>query len=208
MGARRFLSVVAFADAGVLPLAIRLSKTLISAALRMTVQLSIVGLYLQTLFAFQNPWLNSLWLSVMIGVAGVAICRRAEVPVKTVMPALITGLVLGLLSVLPALLAGVIQVSPWWQAQYLIPVAGMLLGNCLAANVLALERWYSALKDKQDEYRFYVALGAPQPALPFVRIAVKAALGPQLASMTTLGIVSLPGMMTGQILGGTDLCWR
>ncbi|MGF1688584.1 ABC transporter permease [Photobacterium japonica] len=181
-----------------------LTTTLLAAVLRMTVQLAVVGLYLQTLFAFQNPWLNSFWLSAMVGVAGVTICRRAGVPLKRVLPALLLGLGLGLLIVLPAMLAGVIKVSPWWQAQYLIPVAGMLLGNCLAANVLALERWYSMLKDKQDEYRFYVALGAPNPELPFIRTAVKAALAPQLAAMTTLGIVSLPGMMTGQILGGTE----
>ncbi|WEM44576.1 ABC transporter permease (plasmid) [Photobacterium sp. DA100] len=181
-----------------------LSKTLISAVLRMTLQLSIVGIYLQTLFAFQNPWLNTLWLSVMVIVAGFSICRRAGVPPKSVLPAVLSGHVVALLVVLPLLLAGVIQAEPWWQAQYLIPVAGMLLGNCLAANVLALERWYSSLKDKQDEYQFYLALGAPKPEQPFIRTAVKAALAPQLASMTTLGIVSLPGMMTGQILGGTE----
>lgn len=180
-----------------------LGKTMITSVLRMTLQLAVVGLYLQTLFAFQNPWLNSVWLSLMVVVAGFTICRRAGVSVKRVMPAVLAGHIVALVAVLPPLLAGVIQVEPWWQAQYLIPVAGMLLGNCLAANVLALERWYSSLKERQDEYQFYLALGAPKPALPFIRTAVKAALAPQLASMTTLGIVSLPGMMTGQILGGT-----
>ncbi|WP_027251218.1 ABC transporter permease [Photobacterium halotolerans] len=99
---------------------------------------------------------------------------------------------------------GLIHAEPWWQAQYLIPVAGMILGNALTANVLALERWYSSLKEKNNEYQFYLAMGAPHPIQPFQREAVKAALMPQLASMSTLGIVALPGMMTGQILGGTE----
>lgn len=181
-----------------------LGRSLVEAALRMTLQLAVVGIYLQALFAFQNPGLNILWLSVMILVAGFTICRRAEVKVKKVLPAVIIGHLAALLLVLPLLLAGVIQAQPWWQAQYMIPVAGMLLGNCLTANVLALERWYSGLKDKQNEYQFYLALGAPNPVLPFIQVAVRAALSPQLASMATLGIVSLPGMMTGQILGGTE----
>ncbi|KLV05541.1 permease [Photobacterium aquae] len=181
-----------------------LGKSLIAAVLRMTIQLSIVGLYLQTLFEFQNPWLNSLWLSVMVVVAGSSICKRAGVSAKRFLPAVLIGHLVAMLGVLPLMLAGVIKAEPWWQAQYLIPVAGMLLGNCLSANVLALERWYSSLKDRAEEYQFYLAMGAPNPGEPFIREAVKAALAPQLAAMTTLGIVSLPGMMTGQILGGTE----
>lgn len=181
-----------------------LNRSLVEAVLRMTLQLAVVGLYLQALFEFQNLGLNVLWLSVMVLVAGYTICRRAEVDIKKVMPAVIIGLLVALLVALPALLAGVIQAEPWWQAQYMIPVAGMLLGNCLTANVLALERWYSSLKEKQNDYQFYLSMGAPNPVQPFIKTAVKAALSPQLASMTTLGIVSLPGMMTGQILGGTE----
>ncbi|MGR5145254.1 ABC transporter permease [Photobacterium alginatilyticum] len=181
-----------------------LGRAVVEAALRMTLQLAVVGLYLQALFEFQNLGLNVLWLTVMIVVAGYSICRRAEVRLKAVMPAVIAGQVMALLVILPALLAGVIQADPWWQAQYMIPVAGMLLGNCLTANVLAIERWYTGLKEKQNEYQFYLAMGAPNPVQPFIKTAIKAALAPQLASMMTLGIVSLPGMMTGQILGGTE----
>ncbi len=181
-----------------------LTRSIVTAVLRMTLQLAVVGIYLQTLFDFQNPLLNLAWLTIMAGVAGVSICQRAELPLKRVLPAVLTGQAVALVVVLPMLLVMAIQLSPWWQAQYLIPVAGMLLGNCLAANVLALERWHSSLKSRLNEYQYYVSLGAPQPAQPFVKEAIKTALAPQLASMTTLGIVSLPGMMTGQILGGTE----
>ncbi|HIF9318009.1 ABC transporter permease [Photobacterium damselae] len=182
---------------------LKLTRSLITAVLRMTIQLAVVGLYLHTLFSLNHIGLNVLWLSVMISVAGYTVCKRAGVELKTVLPAVLIGLVVALVIALPAMLAGVIQATPWWDAQYMIPIAGMLLGNSLSANVLALERWQSQLKEKHQEYQFYVAIGAPNPSQPFIKTAMGAAVLPQIAAMTTLGIVSLPGMMTGQILGGT-----
>ncbi|WP_318434823.1 ABC transporter permease [Photobacterium leiognathi] len=179
-----------------------LNRTLINSVLRMTLQLSVVGIYLHTLFGLQSIVINIVWLSIMALVASYTICKRAEVNLKRVLPAVIVGQFTALIVALPVMLIGVIQVEPWWQAQYMIPIAGMLLGNSLMANVLALSRWGSLLKENHSEYQYYLSLGAPDPALPFIQTAVKSALTPQLAAMTTLGIVSLPGMMTGQILGG------
>ncbi|MEZ8142855.1 permease [Enterovibrio norvegicus FF-33] len=181
-----------------------LSKNLISAVVRMTLQLAVVGLYLQTLFAFANIWLNTLWLLIMILVASGTICKQASASLKQLIPPILAGQLLAMSLVLPVLMIGVIQAEPWWKAQYLIPVAGMLLGNALSANVLALERLLTSLKKRHAEYQFYVALGAPNPSRPFLREALTAALRPPIAAMSTLGIVSLPGMMTGQILGGTE----
>lgn len=180
-----------------------LSKTLISAVVRMTLQLALVGLYLQTLFNFASIWLNTAWLMVMILVASWTICKQAGTHWKRMLPAVLSGQLIALGLVLPLLMIGVIQTSPWWQAQYLIPVAGMLLGNTLSANVLAIERLHSSMKQRIDEYQYYVSLGAKQPGKPFLKEAFSAALKPPMAAMSTLGIVSLPGMMTGQILGGT-----
>lgn len=125
----------------------------------MTVQLSVVGLYLTTLFTFQNIWLNGLWLLVMVLVACSSICKQAGVSVRQFGPALLAGQISALILVLPVMLFGVIQAKPWWQAQYLIPVAGMLLGNCLSANVLALERWYSSLKNEMRNISITCPLG-------------------------------------------------
>ncbi|QUJ69930.1 ABC transporter permease (plasmid) [Photobacterium sp. GJ3] len=181
-----------------------LTQSAVVSVLRMTLQLAVVGVYLQVLFSFEHLGFNLLWLSLMVLVASLSICKRAGLPLGSATLAVSTGLVASLIVVLPAMLMGLIQADPWWQAQYLIPVAGMILGNALTANVLALERWYTSLKEKNNEYQFYLALGAPYPVQPFQREAVRAALTPQLASMSTLGIVALPGMMTGQILGGTE----
>jgi putative ABC transport system permease protein len=82
----------------------------------------------------------------------------------------------------------------------------MILGNCLQGNVIALERFYSAIKKNETEYTTYLMLGATrwEAARPYFREAIKAAINPTIAGMGTMGLVSLPGMMTGQILGGSE----
>nr|WP_086940272.1 ABC transporter permease [Thaumasiovibrio occultus] len=179
-----------------------LNKTLLTAASRMALQLSVVGFYLQTLFDWQSLWINLAWLSVMVLVAGHTISRRAQLPLWPVLPVLAGSLGVSLLLILPLMLIGVVDVSPWWQAQYLIPITGMLLGNALSATIVGLSRWAEAIRKRKHEFDYYLTLGAPQPQLPFLREALSAAMAPQLATMATLGIVSLPGMMTGQILAG------
>lgn len=181
-----------------------LSKSLITAFTRMTLQLGIVGLYLQTLFNLDSFWLNTVWLMAMILMASWTICRQTDTQWQRIIPAVMSGQLVALGFMLPVLMLGVIQPSPWWEARYLIPVAGMLLGNTLSANVLAIDRLQSSMKQRHTEYEYYVALGAPTPHSPFVKEAFSAALRPPIAAMSTLGIVSLPGMMTGQILGGTE----
>ena len=92
-----------------------------------------------------------------------------------------------------------------FSAKYFIPLSGMILGNILRGNVVALERFYSEIKDKYNDYIHLVSLGASfyEAIKPFVRKSFTAAVGPQIASIATMGIVALPGMMTGQILGGS-----
>ncbi|MGZ8152837.1 MAG: ABC transporter permease, partial [Methylovulum sp.] len=83
---------------------------------------------------------------------------------------------------------------------------GMILGNCLQGNVIALERFYSVLRKNEQEYLTFLQLGATrwEAVRPYYSEAIKAALSPTIAGMSTMGLVSLPGMMTGQILGGSE----
>ena len=80
----------------------------------------------------------------------------------------------------------------------------MVLGNILRGNIISLERFYDSLLKRQDEYIYYISLGATlkEAIQPFMAEAVKAAINPFIATVATMGLVSLPGMMTGQILGG------
>lgn len=90
-------------------------------------------------------------------------------------------------------------------ARYLIPLGGMVLGNLLRGNIIGFDRFYTGLQRREYEYIHYVTLGATrwEAVRPFMREAYRAAMAPQIAGMATIGLVALPGMMTGQILGGS-----
>ena len=81
----------------------------------------------------------------------------------------------------------------------------MILGNCMRTNIISLERFFSAISDNPKTWQTYLSLGATrfEAARPFIQKALKAAMAPTITTMTTMGIVSLPGMMTGQMLGGS-----
>ena len=93
----------------------------------------------------------------------------------------------------------VLHPKPWWEPQYLIPVAGMVVGNAISAFSLAADRFMSAMKQRSDEVSLRLALGATrfEAALPLIREAVVAGLTPSLNQMSVVGLVSIPNMMTG-----------
>ncbi|WED20743.1 ABC transporter permease [Vibrio sp. JC009] len=173
---------------------------------RMAVQLSLVGLYLEVVFSLNNAALNIFWIAVMTMVGSSAIIGKTNLPKKALFVPVTAGLFVGLAPLLLILFSAVIKPSPVYNAQYLIPVAGMLLGNSLSGNIVALQNLFSAFNERRSEYEAALSLGAsPQYACTsFVRDAIKKSLAPIMASMATTGIVTLPGMMTGQILGGAS----
>lgn len=187
-------------------LGLKLHREFLIAAGRMVIQLVLVGLYLAYLFELNSVFINGLWLLIMLLIGASAIVSKARLPRRWVYGPVLAGLVCALLPLLALLLFVLLQPTPWFSAQYLIPLAGMLLGNSLSGNIVALQRLNSAFQDKFAEYEAALALGATpkQAAQGFVQQALQQAQAPIIASMATTGLVTLPGMMTGQILGGTD----
>ncbi|MCK8047039.1 ABC transporter permease [Shewanella sp. 1CM18E] len=183
-----------------------LNRDMLSAVFRMTVQLILVGLYLQYLFVLDSIWVNFAWLFVMLLVGSSSIISKAKLPKRVLYQPVFLGLVLGLFPVLWLMIVFLLSPEPIYTAQYLIPTAGMLLGNCLSGNIVALQRLFGAFSDRKAEYQGALALGASprQASLPFVQTAMQQSFAPILATMATTGLVTLPGMMTGQILGGVD----
>ncbi|MBY6186439.1 ABC transporter permease [Marinobacter hydrocarbonoclasticus] len=181
-------------------------RNTLTAFVRMTAQLALVGLYLKFVFSHDNLALNLAWLAIMTLVGASAILGNSQMRHRKLVLPVLAGLVLSLLPVLGLLLLGLLQPAPWYSAQYLIPLAGMLLGNTLSGNVVALQRYFGAMKSDFALYEGALALGCtPQcAARPFVQQAIRQAQAPQLATITATGLVTLPGMMTGQILAGTD----
>lgn len=176
------------------------------ATVRMTLQLILVGLYIELLFSLNRWWVTALWLLIMLLVANVTTLRRAGRRDLRLFPQTLIGLLLGTVLPLSVLLLGAVRPEPLYDARYLIPLGGMLLGNSLRANIIALERFLSGLRDRYEEYLSALSLGASrfEALLPTIRDALGAALSPTIATIATIGLVSLPGMMTGQILGGSS----
>lgn len=185
---------------------LRLSRDVGISILRMSIQLGLVGIYLKTLFTLNNPWLNGLWILVMLIVADLSILKRAGLKARYFALATFTAIASSILLSTAYLVILVIQPTHYYDARYIVPLAGMILGNCLQGNVIALERFYSSLRKNENEYTTFLMLGATrwEAVRPYFRDAVKAAINPTIASMATMGLVSLPGMMTGQILGGSE----
>ena len=185
---------------------LRLSRDIGISLLRMSLQLALVGIYLKTLFTLNNPWLNGLWILVMLIVADITILKRAGLKARYFALATFTAIASSILFSTAYLVILVIQPTHFYDARYIVPLAGMILGNCLQGNVIALERFYSALRKNENEYATFLMLGATrwEAVQPYFRDAIKAAINPTIASMGTMGLVSLPGMMTGQILGGSE----
>lgn len=183
-----------------------LAKEMGLSVFRMVAQLAFIGLYLEFVFQLNSPLLNSLWIALMVGIGSSSIISKAKLPKKRLLYPVAIGLLVGLLPLITLLSTVIIQPTPLYSAQYVIPLAGMLLGNSLSGNIVALQNLFTAFRDRESEYHAAIALGAsPHYAThPFVRAAMQKAFAPVMASMATTGLVTLPGMMTGQILGGVN----
>jgi putative ABC transport system permease protein len=181
-----------------------LVKEALFAVLRMSIQLVLVGLYLRVIFDSHNPWLIGLWVSVMILVANHAVLGKAGLRRRLFFFSTLAGIAVSSLGVVTVMVAGVVRPGTVFDARYIVPLVGMVLGNCLRGNTLVLERFYSSLRERETEWLTRLTLGASlhEAVRPFMVTALRAALMPMVATMATMGLVSLPGMMTGQILGG------
>lgn len=181
-----------------------LSKSTAIALTRMLLQLLCLGLYLEYIFVLDSIWVNATWVILMIIIGSHSIISKSGLSHRSLYMANALALSCALLPLLLIISLIIIKPTPLYSAQYMIPLAGMLLGNSLSSNIVALQTLFEGFKQRSAEYEGAIALGAKpyQAAFPFLQQAMKKAQAPILASMATTGIVTLPGMMTGQILGG------
>jgi putative ABC transport system permease protein len=176
----------------------------LKAVARMTLQLLFVGFYLQFIFNLNNPLLTGAWVLIMIGVADFSIVSGCRLRFNRLGGGLFLALLAGTIVPLLMFVLLVLQGKGAFNAQYIIPIGGMILGNCLQADIIGIRTFYESLQKNEKAFLLSLAQGASlKEALhPFIRDACQAALTPTVASISTIGLVSLPGMMTGVILGG------
>ena len=173
------------------------------AALRALAQLLAVGAALGLVLDEDAPLVLALgWVVLMVAVAAATVHQRArEVPGVLPLAAAALGgacaVGLGLLFAL-----GVFPL----EGRTLVPLAGMTIGNSMAAAVVVGRRVLGEVADKQAEVEARLALGQPwwEAARPYLRSALRTALAPQVEQTKVVGLIALPGAMTGLILAGVD----
>lgn len=175
-------------------------------SLRMVFQLLAVGYMLHLVFAVRSPLAVIAILIAMAGFSLQVMGSRIEHKMPHFYKVMGTSVFAGCGGVTFLFCGLVVGYSPWYDPRYLIPLTGMIIGNSMNGASLAAERLSAEMKGRRDEIEAAICLGATarQASDTAVRSAFRAALMPTVNTMAAMGIVALPGMMTGQILSGTE----
>ncbi|NJL44655.1 MAG: iron export ABC transporter permease subunit FetB [Leptolyngbyaceae cyanobacterium SM2_3_12] len=183
-----------------------LARSLLIASLRMVVQLLLIGFVLEWLFTQQNPLVILAISLVMAAIAGVSAVNRTQRRFVGIYWNSLLSVLASSALVTGFAMVGILRVQPWYDPQYLIPLLGMVLGNTLNGISLGLDRFMQGLINQQAQIETLLALGATrwEAAHRQVQEAIRVGMIPTINSMMVMGLVSLPGMMTGQILAGAN----
>jgi putative ABC transport system permease protein len=176
------------------------------AALRAFIQLLFIGYVLDFIFAVNNPFIVIIILLIMITLAAVVARNRISKKIKGLLNTVWGALFFSSTFIVAYSIILIIQPSQWYDPQYLIPLVGMILGNTLNGASLSGERLAAMINNNSLEVETHLCLGAtPQQAIASYRTeAIRIGLIPILNSMMVVGMVSLPGMFTGQVLAGNN----
>ena len=202
------LSVVLVLLAGGVSAALQLGllRALVWGTVRTFVQLTLIGYVLAYVFELNRPWLVLLVVLAMTAAATQAATSRSEEAARSPRALAFMALFASSFLVGILVLALIIRPQPWYAARVAIPIFGMILGNSMNGIALSLDRLYGATRARLAEVEELLAFGATpwEAARACVKEAVRTGMTPTINSMMVVGLVSLPGMMTGQILGGAD----
>jgi putative ABC transport system permease protein len=181
-------------------------RRMLIAAVRMVVQLSLMGLVLVALFSMVSPFLTALAALGMALFAGREIAARQERPLAGAWSYGLGTSCIMTASMVVTIFALTVSLRPhpWYDPRYAIPLLGMILGNAMTGISLGIHGMASGLSNRHAAVEAQLMLGADRRTAlgPVVQQALRSALMPIINSMSATGIVSLPGMMTGQMLGG------
>lgn len=179
-----------------------LEKEIVVSILRAIVQLIIVGYILDVIFGLKNPICTLILILIMIVNAAVNTKKRGRGINKVVTISFVSILIGASVTLSILVISGVIKFSP----NEIIPIAGMIISNSMIAIGLSYTNLNNSFKNKREEVEVKLSLGADvkEVSKSILRDSVKVAIIPTIDSAKTLGIVSLPGMMTGLILAGVS----
>ena len=187
-------------------LKLSLGKDILLAAVRAVVQLTLLGFVLGWVFGADQAWIVVALMIGMAVLAGNEAVRRTRFRAPGLRSLAITVVLASSMLVTLYATQFVLSVSPWYDPRYMIPILGMVLGNALNGVSLGLESTLDGLVQGRERIELLLAHGATpwQAGKDVTRRAVRTGLIPILNAMVAAGVISVPGMMTGQILSGED----
>lgn len=194
-----------------LALRLDLERTLLIASIRTTVQLLLLGWGLQWVFQVDQWYVVLGIMALMTLIAGFTAKQRTTrqydgILIDTILSMWCSSWLIAAFALIVILHGPNQTLSDWYRPQYSIPLLGMILGNTLNGISVGLKTFTDTLHQTRDEIESLLALGATrwEAANRAIRESIRTGMIPILNSMMIVGIVSLPGMMTGQLLSGTD----
>jgi len=199
------LAIIVFESLAARYLQLQIADQLLFAGIRAFIQLNLLGYILQPIFAAQDPFIT---LAYIFGFMVLVSAWEAVARPPNVYPGIYRNAVLsigGSLCVMMVVLLIIVAPTPWYNAQYLIPLAGMLINNALTGMAPALNMILDHLKTRKEHVETLLSFGATpwEAAWPGFTATFRQALIPSVNGMNVIGLVSIPGMMTGQVLGGS-----
>ncbi|HAA88987.1 MAG: Uncharacterized protein XD63_1158 [Thermoanaerobacterales bacterium 50_218] len=200
------LLFVVLAGLSSLVLQLGLHKDIFWGTVRTVSQLFLMGFLLKYIFQLNSAGPVLLVYAVMILFAAQIIRGRVKNKEIPYLAPTIISMFLSYTLVAFIVTAGIIQVEPWYRPSYFLPIGGMIIGNSMNAIALSLERLFGDLRAQRDVVEMYLSLGADyrEASGDIFRRAVSAGMIPSINSMMGVGLVFIPGMMSGQILAGAD----
>ena len=180
-------------------------KEIVVSSLRMMLQLFLIGHILVKIFENPNPFITIAIILLMEAFAVYTIFKKFKGKIKKPFKIIIAvSMPVGTIFSLLFFLFVVARISPWYSPQYFIPIAGMLIGNSMTGLSLGIKTFLEGMTSQKALVEEALILGATsqKASKSIVDSAFDAAIMPTVNSMVGMGIVFLPGMMTGQILSG------
>ncbi|KAG2750533.1 UPF0014-domain-containing protein [Suillus brevipes Sb2] len=183
-------------------------SSLLSAAIRCVVQLGLVALVLQKVFETNNPWAVG-GIACLLNLLGTmeAVVNKSKKRFNHMFSSVLFSM---LCSTIPVSIIGIrfaMAIEPFWKPEQYIPIVGMLCGGTISGIVVSVSYVLQEIYDNRDKVEMYLAFGASrfEACRPIAREALRLALTPTINQMSVIGIIAIPGMMTGAILGGSSV---
>eukprot|EP00980_Cylindrotheca_fusiformis_P031650 scaffold26751_cov147-Cylindrotheca_fusiformis.AAC.3 len=184
-----------------------LEFSIVTGAARTLLQLSILGFILRPIFLLKNMYLVLSYCFMMIILASNVACGKSKYMFPGQFDTVLTSILTSVACTSIFAFGVIVRPRPLWNPQYVIPMVGMLLGNSVNGIAITMNSLCIALVEHQREIELNLSFGAThlEASSRLLREAVRAGTMPILNNMAVIGIISIPGMMTGQILGGSPV---